>query len=59
VLESDFFLADLFSDENHTISDNLKVILQETQYKVKDPIGKILFLDEIKFNDGQQQHRKF
>jgi len=52
VLDSDFFLADLFSDENHTIDDNLRVILLETYYKIKDPIEKELFLDNIKFKDN-------
>jgi len=59
----DFYLADLLSEDNKTISDKLNVMLQTTYYKTRVKIKiegefDILYRD-VGFNDGGEAHAKF
>jgi len=51
ILDSDFFLADLFSDENHPIDENLRVLLEVTHYRVQKSKGQLFAPDKIIFKD--------
>ena len=59
----DFYLADLLSEDNKTISDKLNVMLQTTYYKTRVKIKiegefDILYRD-VGFNDRGEAHTKF
>jgi len=59
----DFYLADLLSEDNKTISDKLNVMLQTTYYKTRVKIKvegefDILYRD-VGFNDGGEAHARF
>ncbi len=61
IIDGDFFLADILSENNQTIGDKLNVLLNEDQYKLArktDQYG----LDNsatVSFNDGQKAHKQF
>ncbi len=61
IIDGDFFLADILSENNQTIGDKLNVLLNENEYKLArktDQYG----LDNsatVSFNDGQKAHRQF
>jgi hypothetical protein len=60
ILDGDFYLADLLSTDNKTISEKLSVLLKSDRYrynKQTDEAG-ILFR-EADFVDGQRAHKRF
>ena len=63
ILDCDFFLADLMSKDGMSIKDKLKVVLEQTKYKVlvKADLGG--FFDdafkEFSFKDGQKAYNRF
>lgn len=61
LIDSDFFLADLFSDENHTIKDSLYGLLKETHYEFSKKVDEFGLENWSKasFNDNQEAHRLF
>ena len=65
LLDSDFFLADLFSKDNKTIEEKLYILLKSSHYKIQK-INKVAakygMLDEgfkVIFNDEQKAHKQF
>lgn len=61
IYDCDFFLADLMSQENTTLLENLSVLLQLDHYIVKSwqKRGSLSLVSHIDFNDGQMAHRLF
>ncbi|WP_324735142.1 hypothetical protein [Helicobacter pullorum] len=64
ILSSDFYLADLLSENNNTkaILDSLRILLQSDSYKVKldKRTNSTSFnFTEFGFNDGQRAHTQF
>ena len=64
ILSSDFYLADLLSENNNTkaILDSLRILLQSDSYKVKlDKRANSTSFNftEFGFNDGQRAHTQF
>ena len=60
ILDADFFLADLLSEHNNTIKDNLYVILLNDKYELDRRYKDGLF-DSSKafFSDNQKAHKQF
>ena len=61
VLDRDFFLADLMSEDNKTIIEKLKIVLEKTAYRVKvrsEGMFEDLF-SEVGFKDGMVAHKQF
>jgi len=61
ILDGDFFLADVLSQDNFTFKDGLFVLLVNTQYKFDksfDDIGFSLY-KEVGFRDNQKAHKEF
>jgi hypothetical protein len=62
ILECDFFRADIMSDNGNsiTISDKLKIILEQDTYKLKDKtkFDRLLYID-IDFSDEGGAYRRF
>lgn len=61
VLDSDFYLADILSSKNKTITDKLQVLLRETFYELgrKTSAMGLFTSSQAKFNDGQVAHAQF
>lgn len=63
VLDCDFFLADLMSRDGMSIKDKLKVVLEQSKYKVvvKVNLGDIFgdAYQEFTFKDGQKAYNQF
>ncbi|MCH5309643.1 MAG: hypothetical protein J1E58_07245 [Prevotella sp.] len=61
IYDCHFFLADLMSDKNTTLFENLTVLLQNDHYKVNtgQQQGSTPLFANIDFNDGQMAHRLF
>ena len=61
IYDCDFFLADLMSQENSTLLENLSVLLQSDHYKVVTGHrqGGLPLFTNIDFNDAQMAHRLF
>ncbi len=60
-LESDFYLADLLSENNKTLTKKLTILLESDHYRQNvgvDESGGRLF-KEIVFKDDQKAHRQF
>lgn len=61
IIDADFFLADLLSEEDKTITDNLNILLKSDRYRQaagRNNLGQTLFT-EIGFTDGQCAYRDF
>lgn len=61
IYDCDFFLADLISEENTTLLENLSVLLKLNHYKVVTghKQGGLPLFTDIQFNDNQMAHRLF
>lgn len=61
IYDCDFFLADLMSQENTTLLENLSVLLKLNHYKVVTghKQGGLPLFTDIQFNDSQMAHRLF
>ena len=61
IYDCDFFLADLMSQDNSTLLENLSVLLKLDHYKVVTGHrqGGLPLFTDITFNDGQMVHRLF
>ena len=59
--DCEFYLADLLSEDNKTISDKLNIMLQQDYYKSKVKVKGHLehLFREIHFNDKGEAHAKF
>lgn len=61
IIDADFFLADLLSESDKTLTDRLNILLKSDRYRQaagKNYLGQTLFT-EIGFNDGQKAHSAF
>ena len=61
IIAADFFLADLLSEDNESIKENLAVVLKQKDYyynKERTSIGALRF-DTVSFNDKQKAHKEF
>ncbi|EAH7208107.1 hypothetical protein FVZ76_00375 [Campylobacter jejuni] len=61
IIDADFYLADLLSSENETISQNLFAILKKDYYefnKTKSDLGSIIN-ERTSFKDNQKAHKEF
>ena len=62
VIDGDFYLADVLSEENRTLKDKLSVLLEHDRYRlnrgIDAPSRKRLFVD-VEFTDGQAAHTQF
>ena len=61
IYDCDFFLADLMSQDNSTLLENLSVLLKLDHYKVVTghKQGGLPLFTHIDFNDGQMAHHLF
>ena len=61
ILDADFYLADLLSDQDKTIVEKLNTILDGDHYKMKKGINFFGALenDEAFFKDSQKAHKQF
>ena len=62
IISADFFLADLLSENNESLKENLFVVLQKTKYELARKIDEETGLFDSKkvgFSDGQKAHRAF
>lgn len=62
IISADFFLADLLSENNESLKDNLFVVLQKTKYELARKIDEETGLFDSKkvgFTDKQASHRSF
>ncbi len=63
ILDSDFYLADLFVDEKEglTIQESLKVLLCDKHYSFGSFVNEMGFTQELKaeFSDGQKAYSTF
>lgn len=61
IIDADFYLADLLSNENETIGQNLFAILKKDYYefnKAKSDLGSIIN-ERTSFKDNQKAHHEF
>ena len=61
IMDGDFYLADLLSQENKTLRDKLYVLLQSDHYELDkkiSPIGTVEFM-QTGFADNQKAHTRF
>lgn len=59
ILDYDFYRADLMSSGGNTITEKLKIVLQNDNYKFQKNMDGMLFTSEIGFTDGSQAYRSF
>ena len=59
VIDADFYLADLLSSEDTTITERLRIILQGDHYRVRHIIGNDEFFKEVWFSDNQEKYHLF
>ena len=61
IISADFFLADLLSENNNSLKDNLFVVLKNTKYELAKTIDEsgIFTVKEVGFKDDQKAHREF
>lgn len=61
LISADFFLADLLSDNNMSIKENLFVVLKNTKYELAKKIDENGFLtvSSVAFKDKQKAYKEF
>lgn len=61
IIDADFYLADLLSENNLTLKDKLFVLLKNNYYELDRKIDKDGFLNikQVNFNDNQKSHNDF
>ena len=62
VISADFYLADLLSQENKTLTEKLSVLLKQDYYKLKVKQNNYILgnlYKDIYFKDNQQAHTEF
>jgi hypothetical protein len=58
VLDCDFFRADMMSKDGYSITEKLKIVLSNNQYKLQEQIKGRLFSSEINFTDDGEAYRR-
>ncbi|MCQ2579858.1 MAG: hypothetical protein MJ159_04090, partial [Treponemataceae bacterium] len=61
IISADFFLADLLSENNESIKDNLYVVLKKTKYELAKKVDDLGFESSMSvgFNDNQKSYKRF
>jgi hypothetical protein len=59
ILDCDFFRADMMSKDGSTITDRLKIVLENDKYKLQKDIEGELFKTDISFTDGGTAYNRF
>ena len=62
IIDADFYLADLLSEDNTSIKDSLFVLLSRNKYEIVKENENELGLQstyDVTFNDGQKAHHRF
>ncbi len=62
IIDADFYLADLLSEDNTSIKDSLFVLLSRNKYEIVKDNDNELGLQstyDVSFNDGQKAHIRF
>ena len=61
VIDGDFYLADLLSNDNITLKDKLFVVLKATKYELNRHLDEwgAFTSSSVDFNDGQKAHNQF
>ena len=61
IIDGDFYLADLLSDENKTLKEKLFVLLKSDHYELDRKIDELGFKNfkTTAFSDGQKAHNRF
>jgi hypothetical protein len=59
ILDCDFYRADVMSDGGNTITEKLKIILKNDNYKFQENLSGRLFTADIGFSDGGGAYSRF
>jgi len=61
IIDGDFYLADLLSQENETLKNKLFVLLKKDHYELDRKLNKMEMFDQTtaSFNDNQKAHTQF
>ncbi len=61
IIDGDFYLADLLSQENNTLKENLFVLLKHDHYELDRKISEsgLFSFSSTSFNDNQKAHTQF
>jgi hypothetical protein len=59
ILDCDFYRADVMSEGGNTITEKLKVILKNDNYKFQENISGRLFTSDIGFTDNGEAYSRF
>ncbi|MHB9294484.1 hypothetical protein PilKf_00204 [Pillotina sp. SPG140] len=59
ILDCDFYRADVMSEGGNTITEKLKIILKNDNYKFQENISGRLFTSDIDFTDGGVAYSRF
>lgn len=61
IIDADFYLADILSKENHTLSEKLFVLLKDDHYQLDRHINDLGLesFSKAQFNDDQRAHTQF
>ncbi|GHT83520.1 hypothetical protein FACS1894137_04830 [Spirochaetia bacterium] len=59
ILDCDFYRADVMSDGGNTITEKLKIVLKNDNYKFQENISGRLFSSDIGFTDNGEAYSRF
>jgi hypothetical protein len=59
ILDCDFYRADVMSEDGNTITEKLKIILKNDNYKFREHISGRLFTSDIGFFDNGEAYSRF
>jgi Fe-S cluster biosynthesis and repair protein YggX len=59
IQDGDFFRADVMSENGNTITEKLKIVLENDRYKMQETIHERLFYTNIDFCDGGAAYTRF
>jgi len=59
ILDCDFYRADIMSSKGNTITDKLKIVLKNDNYKFQETISGRLFSSDINFTDNGDAYTRF
>ena len=59
ILDCDFYRADMMSSDGNTITEKLKIVLKNDNYKFQENISGRLFTSDIGFTDNGEAYTRF
>jgi hypothetical protein len=59
ILDCDFYRADVMSQEGNTITEKLKIVLKNDNYKFRVNLSGMLFTSDIGFTDSGEAYARF